>query len=209
MIGDSKGSGAYSALKLMSKQLNIEIGGLNLQGCWPVDYEVAGNIRKCNKWQKIRMKKALASDYDTILLVALWPEDISDALKSQIEKILPHKNVIVLGKLPHFNTNVIDMVEGGRTLKTASKSKEVKLLNGFKEQKAINDSLRGISENSGAYFISAYDELCIPKACPILDESGKNLLYVDTHHLSLYGAKALKAAMLPQMEAFLKEVKRK
>lgn len=149
-------------------------------------------INSCEKGTYATFNSSLVKEADIIIISFDWRDFIiKEGFEKAINKLKEQTNakIIILGKRPYFTKN--------RTQFISHLLIEHNNINDFeyyiyknKKMDSVNNSIKNYSENLGLKFIDVTGFLCNDKKqiCYMFDEED-NLLYRDSFHFSIYGAK--------------------
>jgi hypothetical protein len=149
-------------------------------------------INSCEKGMDVVLNSLLVKEADVIVISFDWrdfivKEGFDNAIKNLKSKT--KSKIIILGKRPYFTKNQKQYISHALI--------EHNNIDDFghyiyknKKMDSINDLIKNYSENLGLRFIDTTDFLCNDKKkiCYMYDKED-NLLYRDSFHFSIYGAK--------------------
>lgn len=149
-------------------------------------------IDYCYKLNESIFNSKLIKDADIILLTYNWYDFIvKEGFEKALNKLKEQTNakIIILGKRPYFTEKVEqDILDS--LIKYKNKDNFEIYIYKNKKMDYVNDLIKNYSENLGLKFIDVTDFLCNDKKqiCYMFDKED-NLLYRDSFHFSIYGAK--------------------
>lgn len=149
-------------------------------------------INSCEKGTDVVLNSLLVKEADVIVISFDWrdfivKEGFDNAIKNLKSKT--KAKIIILGKRPYFTKNQKQYISHALIEHNNIDDFEHYIYKN-KKMDSINDLIKNYSENLGLRFIDTTDFLCNDKKqiCYMFDKED-NLLYRDSFHFSIYGAK--------------------
>ncbi|MFW3344177.1 acyltransferase family protein [Aliarcobacter butzleri] len=149
-------------------------------------------INSCEKGTYATFNSSLVKEADIIIISFDWRDFIiKEGFEKAINKLKEQTNakIIILGKRPYFTKNQTQFISHLLIEHNNINDFEYYIYKN-KKMDSVNNSIKNYSENLGLKFIDVTDFLCNDKKqiCYMFDEED-NLLYRDSFHFSIYGAK--------------------
>lgn len=149
-------------------------------------------INSCEKETSSVLNSLLVKEADIIVISFDWrdfivKEGFENAIKNLKEKT--DAKIIILGKRPYFTKDVNQFISH-LLVEHNNISDFEHYIYQNKKMDLVNNFIKSYSENLGLKFIDVTDLLCNDKKqiCYMFDKED-NLLYRDSFHFSIYGAK--------------------
>lgn len=149
-------------------------------------------INSCEKETNYILNSLLVKETDVIIISFDWrdfivKEGFDNAIKNL--KAKTKAKIIILGKRPYFTKNQKQYISHALIEHNNIDDFEHYIYKN-KKMDSIHDLIKNYSENLGLRFIDTTDFLCNDKKqiCYMFDKED-NLLYRDSFHFSIYGAK--------------------
>lgn len=189
LIGDSNAGHYVQIINKIAENLEFSFRNIIVQGCYPAGLYKDNENSYCKA--NIKKQLLLAKNYDILVVAGRWIND--DDIENRINKLIVDlkkysKVVIILGAIPYMdNFNARNIFNGNEFLHSnlldvnSTDNKKV-----FKYNKIIKDVT---SKYKNVYYIDFNDILCKENVCQYKD--GRNSLYYNTKHLSVYGSEWL------------------
>ena len=149
-------------------------------------------INSCEKGTDVVLNSLLVKEADVIVISFDWRDFI---VKEGFEKALiklkeqTDAEIIILGKRPYLTKNAKQFINHALIEHNNVNDFEHYIYKN-KKMDSVNNSIKNYSKNLGLKFIDTTNFLCNDKKqiCYMFDEED-NLLYRDSFHFSIYGAK--------------------
>lgn len=182
LFGDSHAASWHPALAALAENGAIQLDSHTKSGC-PSVGEPDPDYPQCQEWRDAVLDGLRGKHPDVVIIAnatnrkSLEPPTFKTHLEETIHQLPETTQVIIMSDVPYLSFDPVECLSSYPEDADSCVESAAKTI-----VSEMEDTLRLVAEETGAFYLDVRPYLCADDACPVL--TGNTVMYRDQHHLT-------------------------